>query len=209
MQVIYLGKAEYRLVHQRMKETLADRIAEKCPDTLILCEHPPVYTVGRRRDAVNNLINTANIPIETVERGGDVTFHGPGQLVGYPILRLPKHRKDLHAYLHFLEDYWISLLQKKGLPATTDERNTGVWLTGKKIIAMGISCRRWVTWHGFSCNVDVDLQFFKNINPCGMTSDLVTRLSDHLSPFPSVSSLAKEVAQGFPLAWDHFTATQS
>lgn len=205
MNVIYLDNADYRSIHQRMKDTLADRIAGNCPDTLILCEHSPVYTVGRRRNATNNILNAHLVPIENVERGGDVTFHGPGQLVGYPILRLPDSKKDLHAYLHFLEDYWIDLLAQKGLAAATDERNTGVWLAGKKLVAIGISCRRWVTWHGFACNVDVDLQFFKNINPCGMAADLVTRISDHLQSYPSVSDLAAEVATSFPLSWERFT----
>ena len=200
-QVLHLGRQPYRQVHQQMQALLTQRINDQIPDTLLLCQHEAVYTVGRRREALQNILDAKSIPVETVERGGDVTFHGPGQLVGYPILKLQKHRRDLHAYLRFLENFWINELQQLGIQAGTDPRNTGVWVENKKMVAIGISCRRWVTWHGFACNHSIDLHIFRHINPCGMPSELVTRLIDHLSQPPSFDQLEAQIATSFPAAW--------
>ena len=143
-----MGTIPYREAHTEMLKTLGKRISNETCDTLMLCTHPPVYTVGRSKAALTNIGDPAGVAVEAIERGGDVTFHGPGQLVGYPILQLPKHRRDLHAYLRFIEQFWIDLLASKGIHAGRDNRNTGVWVNKKKMVAIGISCRQWVSWPG-------------------------------------------------------------
>jgi len=140
-----------------MKTVLSARINGEIEDTLLLCEHPPVYTVGRTRDAAKNIINPHNVPIVEVARGGDVTFHGPGQIVGYPIFQLPDNRHDLHGFMRGLEEMMIRTLSHLGVSAQRDARNTGVWIEGAKVMAIGISARRWVIWHGFALNLDTDL----------------------------------------------------
>ena len=152
LRIEWLGRVPYAEAHARQKELLAARIAGDGPDTLLLCEHDPVYTLGRSRGASANVLQAGDVPVVNVERGGDVTFHGPGQLVGYPICGLPEHRHDLHAWLHGLEEVCVRTLGEWGIAGGPDARNTGVWVEGRKIAAIGIACRRWVTWHGFgSC----------------------------------------------------------
>ena len=201
MQILQLGKIPYLEAEAYMLNCLEQRIAGKMVDTLLLCEHDPVYTLGRRQDAQQNVLNPKEIPVVQARRGGDVTYHGPGQLVGYPILELKEHRKDLHAYLRFLEQVWIDYFDTISISANRDDRNTGVWVNNKKMVAVGIACRRWVTWHGFACNIDLDLDPFSNINPCGMKSSLVTRLSDHWKDPISIGTLAEEFSLYFKDAW--------
>ena len=132
MDVKWLGKqSDYRAVYNQMKELLVQRINNEIEDTLLLVEHDPVYTVGRARNAMSNLLNPNDVPVEQIERGGDVTFHGTGQLTGYPIVKLPV--LDIHAYLRFLEEFWITELDRYNIVATRDDRNTGVWVNGKKV----------------------------------------------------------------------------
>ena len=131
-KVEWLGHISYEQAHELMKERLSQRLEGEIGDTLLLCSHPPVYTVGRQKDAQNNIINPQGTPIVSVERGGNVTFHGPGQLVGYPIVQIPEHKRDIHAFLRFIEEYWIAQLDKWNIQATRDDRNTGVWAEGKK-----------------------------------------------------------------------------
>ena len=147
---------------------------------------------------MNNLINPQNIPVEHIERGGDVTFHGTGQLTGYPIVKLPV--LDIHAYLRFLEEFWIAELELHDIQATRDDRNTGVWVDGKKMVAIGVAMRRQVCWHGFACNLTTDLNYFRQINPCGMSSDLVTRWQDH-APAPEMKAYALAMSTRFEEAW--------
>ena len=202
----WLGRLSYSDAHALMRETLADRIAGNIPDTLLLCEHDPVYTLGRTRGAAANVLDARGVPIIPIERGGDVTFHGPGQLVGYPVFQLPEHRHDLHGYLRGLEESLIALLAVHGITGERDDRNTGVWVGGRKIAAIGIACRRWVTWHGFALNRDVDLGYFHRINPCGMDSTLVTRMVDHTPAPPPMETLAEEVSQTITQWWRNWTS---
>jgi len=183
-----------------MKELLDKRVADQIEDHLLLVEHQPTYTIGRRKESNQNLLDPQEVPVVPIERGGDVTFHGPGQLTGYPILKLPDHRKDLHAYLHFLEDFWIEFLHGINIPAKRDQRNTGVWAGQKKLVAIGIACRRWVTWHGFACNVSVDLKYYQRINPCGMDSSLVTNIS-YYQQVESIEDFANTVGEQFTQKW--------
>ena len=202
MQITWLGSEQpYRPVYERMKELLALRVEDAIEDQLLLVEHSPVYTVGRAKDALQNLLNPGDVPIEHIERGGDVTFHGPGQLTGYPIVKLPT--MDLHGYLRFVEEFWIDELARYSIQATRDDRNTGVWVNGRKMVAIGIAMRRQVCWHGFACNLSTNLHYFRNINPCGMSSDLVTRWQDHM-PAPQLESYALELGERFSQAWKHW-----
>jgi lipoyl(octanoyl) transferase len=189
-----------------MQAVLDDRIHARCTDTLITTEHDPVFTLGRQRQSASNVLTPGEVPIVEVHRGGDVTFHGPGQLVGYPILALPSHRHDLHGYLRGLEQVLIDTLADLGIAAGRDPRNTGVWVSGKKIAAIGIACRKWVTWHGFALNLTTDLMYYQRINPCGLDSALVTRLADHLDPCPSMDEIADRVAVRLAEWWGAWTA---
>ena len=201
LAVRWLGRVAYPDAHAQMRALLEARIRDEAPDTLLLCEHDPVYTLGRSRGAAQNVLDARGVPVLPVERGGDVTFHGPGQLTGYPILRLPAHRQDLHAYLRGLEDCLIDLLATMQIVGGRDARNTGVWVEERKIAAIGIACRRWVTWHGFSLNLDVDLGYFQRIHPCGMDSALVTRICDHTPAPPSMPALAEAAGAGVAAWW--------
>lgn len=207
MRVEHLGRIDYTAAMERMAACLQDRIAGCIPDTLLLCEHDPVFTVGRARGAAANVLAPGEIPVVAARRGGDVTYHGPGQVVGYPIFQLPPHRHDLHGFLHGLESALISLLSSYGVAGVRDPRNTGVWVEGRKIAAIGIACRKWVTWHGFALNLDADLEPFGRINPCGMDSTLVTRIADHVEgPKPTWDAVAGDAARAVQAWWDGWRA---
>lgn len=194
------GRVPYAEGHALQREVLEARIRGEVPDTLILLEHEPVITVGRKAGAERSVIDAGDWPVVRVERGGDATWHGPGQLVAYPIVLL--ERRDLHAYLRALEEAVISLLADLGLRGVRDERNTGVWLPPgpRKVCSIGIACRRWVTWHGLALNVDPDPAAFLRLRPCGFDPDVMTRLADHLDPCPTVSDLAEPLAAALSTA---------
>ena len=201
MRIIWLGRNQpYLPVYQQMKSILKERIEDRCLDTLLLVEHEPTYTLGRAKNAANNVIDPRGTPVHQIERGGDVTYHGTGQLTGYPIVRLPDSKQDIHAYLRFLEEFWVQELDEHGITGTRDDRNTGVWVDGKKMVAIGVSLRRWVCWHGFACNISTDLDYFRRINPCGMDSSLVTRIQDHGVDL-ALEEYAQIIGQHFEKSW--------
>jgi len=152
---------------------VAQRIGGEIGDILVFTEHDPVFTTGLRRGAAANLVwDSARLAKEGIavvqsNRGGDITYHGPGQIVGYPVVSLAP-RKDLHAYLRFLEQVLINSLGSLGLAAARREGKTGLWLGHRKIAALGVAVRRWVTYHGFSLNVNANLDHFQGIVPCGI-----------------------------------------
>ncbi len=172
-----LGRIGYADAWALQKDLVERRATGEIVDTVIVCEHDPVYTVGRRRDAMANVLAPGDVPVVEVERGGDVTWHGPGQLVVYPILQLEGAGRDLHAHMHRLEDLMIEVSGAFGVEAGRDPRNTGVWHAGQKLGSVGIACRRWVTWHGLALNVDPDLGYFQRINPCGFDATIMTSLA--------------------------------
>ena len=183
MRVEDLGSGvAYADSHARQKELLEARIADRIPDTILLVEHAPVITLGRRRTSADNVLNPDGLPVVQAERGGDVTWHGPGQLVAYPIVALPEGRQDLHRHLSDLEEACIRTCADLGVTATRDDRNTGAWIAGRKVASVGIGCRRWVTWHGLALNVDPDLTMFERINPCGFDAGIMTSLAEHMEP---------------------------
>lgn len=156
------------------------RIQGRLPtDVLLLVEHPPVVTLGRsfkpeHLSTQPEELARRGVDLFEIERGGDVTFHGPGQLVGYPIYDLREHRRDLHWFLRGIEGGLIAALRHLGVEADRDPRYTGVWVAGRKIASIGIHVKQWVTWHGFALNVTTDLSFFDLIVPCGIPGVVMT-----------------------------------
>ena len=161
---------------------LAGGIAD---DLLLLVEHPPVITLGRSAKVGNllaspDLLAARGVELFEVERGGDVTFHGPGQLVGYPIVDLARHRQDLHWYLRQLEEVMIRSLAVSGITARRNPGKTGVWVGDRKIASIGVHARQWVTWHGFALNVTTDLSYFDLMVPCGIQDVTMTSVEREL-----------------------------
>jgi len=161
------------------------------PNYFLLVEHPNVYTLGKSGNISNLLINenqlkSKNASFYKINRGGDITYHGPGQIVGYPILDLENFFTDIHQYLRFLEETVINTLKIYGVKGERNSGKTGVWIDvntpfPKKICAMGVRASRWVTMHGFALNVNVNLEYFNNIIPCGLTNNIITSLSKELN----------------------------
>ena len=182
--IIDAGTESYRATWQRQLALVEDRQIGRAGDTLIVVEHPHVFTLGRRREARGNVLAAGDVEVIEIERGGDVTYHGPGQLVAYPIVLLEEGERDLHAYLRHLEDAVIATCVRAGLAADREPGKTGVWLGPgehrKKICSMGIACRKWVTFHGLALNVTTDLAYFHRINPCGFSPDVMTSMAVEL-----------------------------
>jgi lipoyl(octanoyl) transferase len=179
------GRTGYAAGWQQQETLVTQHIAGEIGDTLVFTEHDPVFTVGVRRGAEANLLwdedelQRRGIAVVTTNRGGDITYHGPGQIVGYPIISLAP-RKDLHAYLRFLEQVMINTVGTFGLAAARNPGKTGIWLGPRKIAAIGVGVKRWITFHGFALNVNTDLTPFTGIVPCGITPDEGTVTSMHL-----------------------------
>jgi lipoate-protein ligase B len=176
-RVIDLERREFGEVWKLQQELVAARQRDEIADTLVLVEHPEVITLGRRQSAQANVIAPGGIPVFEIERGGDVTYHGPGQLVGYPIFKLDDSERDLHAYLRNLEEVLIGVCADVGLEAQRNPGWTGVWIGARKVASLGIAVRKWVTMHGFALNVATDLSRFMTINPCGLDAAVMTSLT--------------------------------
>jgi lipoyl(octanoyl) transferase len=179
-------------------------------DLLVLLEHPPVLTLGRGA-RTEHLVRPEGVDVFDVERGGDVTFHGPGQLVGYPILDLGGHRRDVHWYLRTLEQALIDALGELGLAAGRNPPYTGVWTGGgRKIASLGIHVKQWVTWHGFALNVSTDLAYFDRIVPCGIPGVEMTSVARERAGGGADGSLWEEavaaVIRGFERAFGYAPA---
>ena len=179
------GRTAYTDAFGRQKTLVEQRRHNLTPDHLIFTEHAPVYTMGLRKGADQHLIwdeaTCASQGIEIVRsnRGGDITYHGPGQIVGYPIISL-QARRDLHNYLRDLESIVIRTLAQFGLDSDRREGKTGIWLGSRKICAIGVAVRSWVTYHGFAINVNTDMRHFSGIVPCGITDGTVTSMASEL-----------------------------
>ncbi len=182
VQVRDLGLCAYDEVWILQKEIQAQRIAGSSEDTLLLVDHEPVYTLGKNADK-NHLLQhyPDNVQIFQIERGGDITFHGPGQLVGYPILDLHNYKKSVSWYMRSLEQVIINTLQKYGINGEQKEDLIGVWIKDKKIAAFGVRISRWVTMHGFALNVNTDMQYYEGIIPCGILEYGVTSMEKLLN----------------------------
>ena len=182
LEVRRLGRVTYAEGLTLQEELVAARRAGEIPDTLLLLEHPHVITMGSASDGSHVLLDEAERRLMGIElfetgRGGDVTYHGPGQLVGYPILDLKPDRKDLHRYIRDLEEALIRMLAGYDVEAEREEGLTGVWVAGEKVAAIGIRVSSgWITSHGFALNVNTDLSFFGSIVPCGIRDHGVTSI---------------------------------
>jgi lipoyl(octanoyl) transferase len=181
-----LGLRPYGEVLELQRELARRRLCgELDDDVLLLVEHLPVVTLGRGTRAQSLPLTAPQLALRgveqyEVERGGDVTYHGPGQLVGYPILNLTEHRQDLHWYLRALEEGLIQGLEQLGIPAERNPGLTGVWTRGRKIASIGIHVKQWVTYHGFALNVNTDLSYFDLIVPCGIRDVVMTSVAMEL-----------------------------
>lgn len=176
---------------------------EKCwatgEETLFLLEHDPVYTIGRLPDKSSlGGLQRLPYPVHEINRGGQATYHGPGQLVGYPVIDLRKRGKDLHRFLRTLEQAVIRLVEAFQLPARREEGKTGVWVEDRKIASIGVGVRRWITMHGFALNVSSDLTGFQYITPCGLTGVRMTSLSLETEREISLQTVRELAAQIIP-----------
>jgi lipoyl(octanoyl) transferase len=176
-----LGRADYAALEQRMFEVVEEVIGGG-EDRLLVCEPHPVLTVGRGARAAD--YRSSGIPVFEVSRGGKTTFHGPGQLVIWPVIALHEEARDLHAYLNALEEALILGLQRLGIAAGRDSRNTGAWVAKRKVASIGVAVRRWVAYHGLALNVSTDLDWFRRFDPCGLEPELMTNLQLEMGASP-------------------------
>ena len=196
------GLVDYAAALAWQQTLVAQRIAAEIPDSLVLLEHPPVFTLGRGGDE-RYLLNPGQVPVHRVGRGGEVTFHGPGQLVGYPILDLKRHGKDVHRYLRLLEDVVIATLAAWDIAATRRDGLTGVWVGTDKIASLGIGVRRWVTFHGFALNVNPELSYFSAIVPCGLPGVRMTSMQELLKEELPLDTVQSTIVQSFARTFGH------
>ena len=185
LEVRRLGLVDYAEAHAFQQELLEQRVAGEIRDTLLLCEHPEVITIGR--GTPDEQKPKGDVPTVEVERGGEATYHGPGQAVAYPILALPEDRRDLHRYLRDLEQVVIGVLAEFEVEGSRKEGLTGVWICDRKVASIGVAVRRWVTWHGLALNVHTDLAAFQSFQPCGLDPNVMTRLADHAEMPPGTT----------------------
>lgn len=198
LNTMNLGKKSYGEVWSLQKKMQIKRMAGEIDDLLILVEHDPVYTLGKNAD-VNHLLQSRDRTIEVfnVERGGDITFHGPGQLVGYPIIDLANYKKSVSWYMHSLEQVTIEVLSEFEISAKRVKGLTGVWVGDKKIAAQGVRLTRWVTMHGFSINVNTDLSYYNGIIPCGIFDRGVTSMEELLGSTQKMEKIRTLVIDKF------------
>jgi lipoate-protein ligase B len=176
LNVAWLGRMDYQKALELQNRLADGRLRDDLADTLLLLEHPHVYTLGRGADE-RFVLNQADIPVYRVSRGGQVTYHGPGQLIGYPIVKLDGTDRDVIHYLRRLEEVLIESLATLGMVARRRAGLTGVWIGQEKIASIGVGFRRWVSLHGFALNVATDLSFFNAIVPCGIAGCRMTSIS--------------------------------
>lgn len=197
-----LGLIDYKEAWDLQKTVFNQRIKNEVSDILFLLEHPHSYTLGKIAEK-NHLIGNEdflkknNISVYYIDRGGDITYHGPGQIVGYPIISLEDWKKDTHKYLRALEEVIMKTCIEYGLTPNRDSKYTGVWIAGKKIAAIGIKVSRWVTMHGFAFNVNTDLKMFGGIIPCGIVGKDVTSLKNELGIDISIDEVKISLLNNF------------
>ena len=193
-----LGIRSYQEVWDLQKDFQKKRIEKKLDDTLILVEHEPVYTLGKNANK-NHLLQSRDrsVNVFDIERGGDITFHGPGQLVGYPIIDLSYYRRSISWYMRRLEQLAIDVLKDFGISASRIKGLTGVWVGEEKIAAQGVRISRWVTMHGFSLNVNPDLSFYDGIIPCGIFDHGITSMEELLGSAQDMDDVKAMVVEKF------------
>lgn len=232
MKILDLGTKSYEETWELQKQLLEARAEGRIEDTLILVEHPPVYTVGRAGHAVDpdadpsatmqppteiRVRKLGAVPVVEVERGGKLTFHGPGQLVGYPIISLT-HR-DLRLYLRDIERILMStLIEETLLPAKPcpdslllepGQLQTGVWIRDKKVASIGIAVKRWVAYHGFALNLTTDLRYFESVNPCGFPGSIMTTVQDEMGAAADMGVISARIKQSLVGKFEELSARYS
>jgi len=202
-KVLRLDITEYNTVLDIQLDLVEKRKNDLIPDILLLLEHPPTLTVGRRGNQQNLLVSEEylaqkGIHFKEISRGGDITFHGPGQLVGYPIMDLKYLNKDVHLYLRLIEEFLINFLNGYGIGAKRYKGVTGVWTKGRKIASIGIGVKRWITYHGFALNVNNDLSYFNLIIPCGLNNVQITSMEKETdSGDININTIQDEIINNF------------
>ena len=192
MKVTWLGRINYADALAMQERMVAEKLAAPArDDELLLLEHEPVYTIGRTQNQ-SSLMGGKHLPHPIIEtnRGGQATYHGPGQLIGYPIIALRESDRDLHKYLRSLEERVITLLAEFGVSACRREALTGVWVDRRKIASIGVGVRRWITMHGFALNVCGDLSPFRAITPCGISGVEMTSVAQETGNATKVADVA-------------------
>lgn len=202
LEILNLGKMKYQKAYEIQLEMIKKRAADEILDTLILVEHPPVFTIGssgteEHISVSREFLESSGIEVFETNRGGDITYHGPGQIVAYPILNLKEHKQDLHWLLRQYEEVTIRLLEEYDIKARRIEGLTGVWVGDEKITAIGVGVRRWVSYHGFAFNVNPNLEHFSYIIPCGIRDKGVTSLSKLLGKEMDMDQMRKKVIKYF------------
>ena len=203
----HAGQLNYAQAWAWQRSLRERRRSEGLSDVLLHLEHPPTFTSGRssRPEHLKNDADTLSrlgFDLHEVERGGSVTYHGPGQLVGYPIMDLRSRGRDVHRFIRQLEQVLISALGFYGIDGHTREDWTGVWVGDSKIASIGIHVRHWITMHGFALNVATDLSHFSYINPCGLDSDVMTSLAEQLGTGLDMEEVSSQVSQHFAREFD-------
>jgi len=212
LDIVDWGHRGYEEAFAQQKALVASRRTGEIPDTLVFTEHAPVYTIGMRKGARQHLIwNEAQLKAQGLQvihsnRGGDITYHGPGQVVGYPIISL-QARRDLHAYLRDLEEVVIRTLSTFGLVAARRDGKTGIWLGERKICAIGVAVRTWITYHGFALNVNPNMDHFSGIVPCGITDGTVTSMQTELGTVIDLNVVKERLAVEFRRVFRNTPAT--
>jgi lipoate-protein ligase B len=196
--VIDLGLMDYKKAWDLQHDLWSRRVKGELPDLLLFLEHPHVITLGRRGNrshliASPEVLEEMKIPIFHVERGGDVTYHGPGQLVVYPIFNLKEYGYRLIRYVDQLEEVILCVLKDFGMDGRKDSLNRGVWVNGEKIASIGVAIKRWVSFHGFSLNYETDLKYFDLIHPCGLVGKKMTSMTEILGEKITRKSLTERI----------------
>jgi lipoate-protein ligase B len=205
--VYCLGLIEYNDAYRLQAELVHRRISGEVRDTLLLLEHPAIITIGKSGKLENVLVSQKQltdkgVSLVFVDRGGDVTYHGPGQLIGYPIINLKNRGGDLRQYVRDIEEVIIRTLSDFGIKACRDKSHPGVWVNNKEIAAIGLRLKKWVTMHGFALNVNTDLEKFSLINPCGFSDRGATSISSLLSQDISMAAVKKSLLSHFAEVFD-------
>ncbi|MFT7667602.1 MAG: lipoyl(octanoyl) transferase [Planctomycetota bacterium] len=188
LEVRRLGRSNFADALRIQEEVLSARIAGETSDVLLLTEHEPIITLGRKTPKED--LPATGVPTVEVSRGGEATYHGPGQVVAYPIRSLPEGKRDLHKYLRDLEQVVIGVLSEFDIEGHRVPDLTGVWVGEQKIASIGVAVRRWTTWHGLALNVFTDLTAFQGFSPCGLSPNVMTRMCDH-SEMPPGTTLVE------------------
>jgi lipoyl(octanoyl) transferase len=197
-----LGFIDYKESWELQQEIHSKRVSGEVEDFLFLLEHPNTYTLGKTAHKENltgseSYLIENNISVYDIDRGGDITYHGPGQIVGYPIINLNNWNKDTHKYLRALEEVIINTCSEYNLRCERNPKHTGVWSSDKKIAAIGIKVSRWITMHGFAFNVNTDLNLFNGIIPCGIQDKSVTSLKQELGFQIDIGEVKEKILNNF------------